>query len=170
MLPYVAYQYVKNKREANRRDMESNLESLTTNLSRSMIPDQVVLRISGVSTKLTEDSNEFIPGVLVIVEKAVGVFIEWSPCEENTINYAPDTSGWVLAEDGGETRTLHSPSNSPERITGEMMNRLAFSMDVNDLSSFRNIEPKKDRAILIFGSYVKTDPATFRCISSRSQL
>ncbi|VDO68511.1 unnamed protein product [Heligmosomoides polygyrus] len=143
MLPYVAYQYVKNKREANRRDMESNLESLTTNLSRSMIPDQVVLRISGVSTKLTEDSNEFIPGVLVIVEKAVGVFIEWSPCEENTINYAPDTSGWVLAEDGGETRTLHSPSNSPERITGEMMNRLAFSMDVNDLSSFRNIEPKK---------------------------
>lgn len=30
---------------------------------------KVVLRISGVSTKLTEDSNEFIPGVLVIVEK-----------------------------------------------------------------------------------------------------
>lgn len=33
------------------------------------IPLKVVLRISGVSTKLTEDSNEFIPGVLVIVEK-----------------------------------------------------------------------------------------------------
>ncbi|KAK6054500.1 hypothetical protein COOONC_07994 [Cooperia oncophora] len=143
MLPYVAYKYVKNKREASKREMDSTLESLTSNLSRSMIPDQVVLRISGVSTKATDDSAEYIPGVLTVVEKAVGVFIEWAPCEENGITYGPDTSGWVLAEDGGETRTLHSPSNSPERVSGELMNRLAFSMDVNDLSSFRSIEPKK---------------------------
>ncbi|PIO76239.1 TBC domain protein [Teladorsagia circumcincta] len=115
MLPYVAYKYVKNKREATKREMDSVLESLTSNLSRSMVPDQVVLRISGVSTKASDDTNDYIPGVLSIVEKAVGVFIEWSPCEENGANYGPDTSGWVLAEDGGETRTLHSPSNSPER-------------------------------------------------------
>ncbi|KAK5973465.1 hypothetical protein GCK32_008790, partial [Trichostrongylus colubriformis] len=143
MLPYVAYKYVKNKREATKREMDSALDSLTSTLSRSIIPDQVVLRISGVSTKASDDSSDYIPGVLCIVEKAVGVFIEWSPCEENGITYGPDTSGWVLAEDGGETRTLHSPSNSPERIPGEMMNKLTFSVDVNDLSSFRSIEPKK---------------------------
>ncbi|XGW07296.1 hypothetical protein V3C99_010468 [Haemonchus contortus] len=143
MLPYVAYKYVKNKREATKREMDSTLESLTSNLSRSMIPDQVVLHISGVATKASDDSNDYIPGVLSVVEKAVGVFIEWAPREENGLTYGPDTSGWVLAEDGGETTTLHSPSNSPERAAGELMNRLAFSLDVNDLSSFRSIEPKK---------------------------
>ncbi|KAK6019767.1 hypothetical protein OSTOST_14589, partial [Ostertagia ostertagi] len=136
MLPYVAYKYVKNKREATKREMDSVLESLTSNLSRSMIPDQVVLRISGVSTKASDDLNDYIPGVLSIVEKAVGVFIEWSPCEENGATYGPDTSGWVLAEDGGETRTLHSPSNSPERVTGELMNRLAFSLDGEGLHTY----------------------------------
>ncbi|WKX96871.1 hypothetical protein Q1695_012932 [Nippostrongylus brasiliensis] len=143
MIPYVAYQYVKNKREANKREMEATLDTITSNLSRSMIPDQVVLRINGVSAKLSEDSSEFIPGQLTIVEKAVGVFIEWTPSEEKSINYGPDTSGWVLTEEEGETRTLCSPSHSPERVTVELLSRLSFSMDVNDLSSFRNIEPKK---------------------------
>ncbi|PIO54020.1 hypothetical protein TELCIR_24626, partial [Teladorsagia circumcincta] len=84
MLPYVAYKYVKNKREATKREMDSVLESLTSNLSRSMVPDQwfeilvlsrytyhvqVVLRISGVSTKASDDTNDYIPGVLSIVEK-----------------------------------------------------------------------------------------------------
>ncbi|VDL78407.1 unnamed protein product [Nippostrongylus brasiliensis] len=114
MIPYVAYQYVKNKREANKREMEATLDTITSNLSRSMIPDQ-----------------------------AVGVFIEWTPSEEKSINYGPDTSGWVLTEEEGETRTLCSPSHSPERVTVELLSRLSFSMDVNDLSSFRNIEPKK---------------------------
>ncbi|RCN51858.1 TBC domain protein [Ancylostoma caninum] len=143
MLPYVAYKYVKNKREATRREMETTLDSLTSHLSRSMIPDQVVLRISGVSAKFAEDSEEYVSGTLTIVEKAVGVFIEWFPCEDHNARYAPDTSGWVLAEDGGETQTLHSPSGSPDRTSGDHMNKLAFSIDVNDLSSFRNVEPKK---------------------------
>ncbi|VDM68199.1 unnamed protein product, partial [Strongylus vulgaris] len=141
MLPYVAYKYVKNKRDESKREMESTLDSLTSHLSRSMIPDQIVVRIAGVSAKFAEDSDEYISGSLTIVEKAVGVFIEWSPSDGS--RYAPDTSGWVLAEDGGETQTLHSPTGSPDRTSGEQMNKLAFSIDVNDLSSFRNIEPKK---------------------------
>nr|CDJ92030.1 RabGAP TBC domain containing protein [Haemonchus contortus] len=71
MLPYVAYKYVKNKREATKREMDSTLESLTSNLSRSMIPDQVVLHISGVATKASDDSNDYIPGVLSVVEKEI---------------------------------------------------------------------------------------------------
>ncbi|VDK60332.1 unnamed protein product [Cylicostephanus goldi] len=123
MLPYVAYKYVKNKRDQNKREMDSTLESLASHLSRSMIPDQVVLRINGVSAKLAEDSDEFIPGALTIVEKAVGVFIEWCPVEDS--NY-PDTSGWVLAEDGGETQTLHSPSGSPDRVGNTLFVQLLW--------------------------------------------
>ncbi|KJH48848.1 hypothetical protein DICVIV_05038 [Dictyocaulus viviparus] len=123
--------------------MEATLDSFTSNLSRSIIPDQVVLRLSGVSAKLVDVSTEYIPGVLTIVEKAVGVFIEWLPNEENGPNYAPDTSGWVIAEDSGETQMFHSPTGSPDRAHGELTNNLGFSVDVNDLSSFRSVEPKK---------------------------
>ncbi|KAJ1372987.1 hypothetical protein KIN20_035305 [Parelaphostrongylus tenuis] len=140
MLPYVAYKYVQNKREADRRKMDATLDSLTSNLSRSMIPDNVVLRLCGVSAKVSE---EYIPGILTIVEKAVGVFIEWAPTEDNGPVYAPDTSGWVITEDGGESQMLQSPKGSPDRIPGEVKASPAFSVDVSDLSSFRSIEPKK---------------------------
>ncbi|VDM60637.1 unnamed protein product [Angiostrongylus costaricensis] len=140
MLPYVAYKYIQNKREAGRREMDATLDSLTSNLSRSIIPDNVVLRLCGVSAKVSE---EYMPGVLIVVEKAVGVFIEWVPTEESGPVYAPDTSGWVITEDGGESQMVHSPNGSPDRVPGELKSSPAFSVDVNDLSSFRSIEPKK---------------------------
>ncbi|VDL76914.1 unnamed protein product [Nippostrongylus brasiliensis] len=146
MIPYVAYQYVKNKREANKREMEATLDTITSNLSRSMIPDQkdyFITRVNYSSPNTEETPKRAIRKTGFVLDQAVGVFIEWTPSEEKSINYGPDTSGWVLTEEEGETRTLCSPSHSPERVTVELLSRLSFSMDVNDLSSFRNIEPKK---------------------------
>lgn len=37
MLPYMAYRYVKNKREKNQREMDSDLDSMV----RSIVPDKV---------------------------------------------------------------------------------------------------------------------------------
>ena len=45
MLPYAAYK-VYQKRKENQREMEEALGSLTSNLSRSIIPDQVVFFLS----------------------------------------------------------------------------------------------------------------------------
>ena len=41
MLPYAAYKYVQKKREQNQREMDDALGTLTSNLSRSIIPDEV---------------------------------------------------------------------------------------------------------------------------------
>uniref|UniRef100_A0A1I7XA38 TBC1 domain family member 15 n=1 Tax=Heterorhabditis bacteriophora TaxID=37862 RepID=A0A1I7XA38_HETBA len=144
MIPYAAYKMIKNKRESNRRELEDNLDSLTSNLARSMIPDQVALRIHGVAAKLAENSEDFIPGTLSIVEKAAGVFIEWAPNDESN-----DSSGWVLTGEGGETPTISkSPSISPDKIPSEFL-KLNFSIDVNDLTSFGNVEPKEGRFLYI---------------------
>ncbi|UMM19352.1 hypothetical protein L5515_014993 [Caenorhabditis briggsae] len=129
MLPYLAYRYVKNKREKNQREMDNDLDSMV----RSIVPDKPVVSISGVAAKLEETSREYIPGVLSIVEKSIGVFIEWRPSED------PDAS-WVMTSDDGNSEMVHSRSPEEKRDRGA---RVAFSMDVNDLSSFRNEEPKR---------------------------
>ncbi|CAD6196644.1 unnamed protein product [Caenorhabditis auriculariae] len=120
--------------------MSENLQTLTSNLSRSIIPDQVVLRIPGVAAKLAEDSEEYVPGAISIVEKSIGVFIEWAPSDD------PDAS-WVMATDNGELVTVssRSPTAGVERHSPDSYSKLAFSLDVNDLSSFRNNEPKKGK-------------------------
>lgn len=41
MLPYLAYKYVKDQKEKNRRDMQDSLANLTVNLSKSISPDMV---------------------------------------------------------------------------------------------------------------------------------
>ncbi|CAB3410925.1 unnamed protein product [Caenorhabditis bovis] len=141
MLPYLAYKYVKNKREENNRAMAENLDSLVSNLSRSIIPDQVVLRIPGASAKLADDNDDFIPGVLTIVEKSSGVYIEWSPSEDGD-------ASWVIASENGDMETIssRSPTHSmAEKMSSLELSKLAFSIDVNDLSSFNNIEPKKGK-------------------------
>ncbi|CAI5440754.1 unnamed protein product [Caenorhabditis angaria] len=144
MLPYMAYRYVKNKRENNQRNMEENLDSMVSNLTRSMVPDQCVLRIPGVAAKLIDESEEYVPGVLSIVEKSIGVFIEWSPSEDSD-------ASWVIASDDGNTETYNprSPSHSAslEKTSSEDIAKLAFSLDVNDLSSYKNIEPKKGKGL-----------------------
>ncbi|GMS83564.1 hypothetical protein PENTCL1PPCAC_30656 [Pristionchus entomophagus] len=151
MLPYLAYKYVKDQKEKNKRDMQDSLANLTVNLSKSISPDMVALRIPGVSAKLTDDADdqptdEYIPGTLAIVEKATGVFIEWTPQGE-------DECGWVLADDdAAHTIPQLSPkpvdsSSSALPSSGPLSphSRLRFSVDVNDLSSFKNVEPKKGK-------------------------
>ncbi|NP_001317775.1 TBC1 domain family member 15 [Caenorhabditis elegans] len=129
MLPYMAYRYVKNKREKNQREMDSDLDSMV----RSIVPDKTVICVPNVAAKLGEDSKEYIPGTLSIVEKSSGVFIEWKPSED------AETS-WVMTSDDGNTEMVHARSPEEKQKCGA---RVAFSMDVNDLSSFRNDEPKR---------------------------
>lgn len=48
MLPYAAYKYVQKKKQQSQREMDEALGSLTSNLSRSLIPDTVSLFIEFV--------------------------------------------------------------------------------------------------------------------------
>ncbi|CAJ0963622.1 unnamed protein product, partial [Mesorhabditis belari] len=141
MIPILAYQYVKKRNEANRRKMAE--EPTSNSAGRSVMPDVVVLRLSAVGAKNNEDET-YVSGVLQVVEKARGVFIEWTPAEDSPV------SGWVLA-DGNDENALLSTS-PPQRSFRENVNKLKFSMDVNDLNSFKHVEPKKgDPMIRLIG-------------------
>uniref|UniRef100_A0A8R1E226 TBC1 domain family member 15 n=2 Tax=Caenorhabditis japonica TaxID=281687 RepID=A0A8R1E226_CAEJA len=129
MLPYIAYRYVKNKRGTNQKEMADNLDSMV----RSIVPEKVVLLVQDAAAKLAEDSTSYVPGVLSITEKSSGVFITWRPSED------PDGS-WVMTSDDGNTEMVHSRSPEEKKDQGV---KAAFSLDVNDLSSFRIDEPKR---------------------------
>lgn len=86
-----------------------------------------------MAAKVSEGSQEYLPGVLTITERANGVFIEWNHCDD------PDLS-WVMTSDDGKGEMVHSRSPGEKRNHGS---KTDFSLDVNDLSSFRNDEPKK---------------------------
>lgn len=62
MLPLLAYRYVKNQREKTNREMTETLQSLTSNLPKSIMPDKVrILEITlnrSLSTmRLCQKSN-----------------------------------------------------------------------------------------------------------------
>lgn len=135
MLPYAAYKYVQKKKEKNQREMDDALGSLTSNLTRSLVPDKEIIRVPSVAAKLGEE-GDIIPGALTVVEKVTGVFIEWNPSDDES-----SSTGWVLTGDSDESLSK-SPSLSPEKA-GLDNAKLRFSIDVNDLSSFHNVEPKK---------------------------
>ncbi|CAI2323483.1 unnamed protein product [Caenorhabditis sp. 36 PRJEB53466] len=109
------------------------IDNCLDDMVRSIVPDKTVLRIIDVAAKLTETSKEYLPGVLAIIEKPTAVFIEWKPAED------PDAS-WVITSEDGNTEMVHSRSLGDQK---EHLAKTSFSLDVNDLSSFRSEEPRK---------------------------
>lgn len=66
--------------------------------------------------------------------------IEWVPLEED---------GWVLtSEDDNEVSLSRSSSDeNAEDFRRDHINKLKFSVDINDLRSFQCVEPKEGKLI-----------------------
>jgi len=85
----------------------------------------------------TSNAPAILPGVLAIVEKARGVFIEWRPCEH------PDDSveDWVIEE--GTSPTV--VEGVKRQVSGQASSALVFSADIKEVRSYIHNQAKKQQ-------------------------
>ncbi|CAI4221505.1 unnamed protein product [Auanema sp. JU1783] len=117
--------------------MEAALNSITANLSRPVLPDNVIHQVPDACVKLSDDYHELLQGVLTLVERSIGVFIEWTPTEDGN-----ESTGWVITGGSEENIASHSLNSPDSDGSKDLLNKLKFSIDVCDLSSYKYLEPK----------------------------
>ncbi|CAJ0581517.1 unnamed protein product, partial [Mesorhabditis spiculigera] len=132
MIPILAYRYVKKKQEASRLRMEGD----TSAPRARAVFENVALKVSGVCARVAEGDE--IYGHLQVVERPMGVFLEWIPIDDS-----PDTSGWVLADENDENSLLGTSPPSGIKTSPRNFARHRFSFDLNDLSSFKSVQPAR---------------------------
>ncbi|KAK0393377.1 hypothetical protein QR680_000181 [Steinernema hermaphroditum] len=137
MIPaYLIYKHYKKK--MNNSGSASN--SLMSDASAPMPSDfeNITFALDHVSAKVKDGQEDdvFIQGRLTIVERAVGIFIDWKPVDH-------EEGGWIF-----EGEAPNSCGSSAE-IDSDLLNidrnevkRLQFSVDIKDLRSYQCIEPK----------------------------
>ncbi|KAI6183616.1 hypothetical protein M3Y97_00507600 [Aphelenchoides bicaudatus] len=86
-----------------------------------------------------------INGVLSVVEKPDGIYIEWKPAEINGTKDDEDIESWVIEGD----QKANSPP-SPTKSLGMSYNALVFSTDLNHLRSFTFEDPSNGIASVKF--------------------
>ncbi|KAI1726786.1 rab-GTPase-TBC domain-containing protein [Ditylenchus destructor] len=97
-----------------------------------------VFVLSDVFAEVVNDqgASNFVNGVLSIVEKSHGVFIEWKPCDNED---EPDST-WVI--EGGTPNT--------EQSRAQRNNSIIFSVDIKEIRSYTCNDPKEGQAWVKF--------------------
>uniref|UniRef100_A0A914KWA1 TBC1 domain family member 15 n=3 Tax=Meloidogyne TaxID=189290 RepID=A0A914KWA1_MELIC len=155
-------------KQKNSRDYEANVFLL------SEVYAELVDQQTGVSN--------FMSGVLSVVEKSWGVFLEWKPCgplTDSNNDKDDDTSEWVieeateaLIESSISSKTKNSSSrNSPSNGSNpsskereeafKQQQKYCFSVDLNSLRSFQHSSFKRDPIWIRFICKDGTDSSNY---------
>lgn len=135
MIPaYLIYRHYQKKKQNGSMAATDNSDLFPT-------LERVTFSLQGVTAKRVTEGGDvgeecFINGKLSIVEKPMGVMIEWAPLEDDD---------WVLANDDDADASLSRSLNNAE-ARGDVM-KMKFSVDIKDLQSFNCVEPKKDKGL-----------------------
>ncbi|VDD88081.1 unnamed protein product [Enterobius vermicularis] len=105
-----------------------------------VVEDREVFHLFGVAVKRNVEGVEtaedtFVNGKLSVIEKAMGIVIEWVPVEEDD---------WELTNN--EDLESVNPQNSADNsLSYPDAKKLKFSVDIKDLGSFQCVEPKEGK-------------------------
>uniref|UniRef100_A0A914WEE1 Rab-GAP TBC domain-containing protein n=1 Tax=Plectus sambesii TaxID=2011161 RepID=A0A914WEE1_9BILA len=143
MIP--AYLYYRHQQKKKGQQSASASRQMSISPGSSLI-DRVTFTAPGVSAKLGDEIDEasYVSGVITLVEKPHGIFIEWAPVE----NPDDSTSEWVVtgSVDSNESAELASAKTGDGDRRTEELKKLRFSADIKDLRSFQCVEPRRGKS------------------------
>ncbi|KAE9555787.1 hypothetical protein FO519_001001 [Halicephalobus sp. NKZ332] len=120
----------------------------------------VVFLLTDVFAEVNRSETSFLPpgtsasvflnGVLTIIEKGSGVFVEWNPSEASArLSLSPGEDSNTVADDSWVIEGS-PPRPAPESDKFQSPSNFAFSADLKDLRSYTYNEPKKGIAWIRF--------------------